>query len=153
MLFLLHNVERNITFWKHIYKFFTILFVYITNFIKKQIHKQMLRWRMSFIVKRDSLTEYDNSQFYYICSKTLKVFCHLISELYHKLRKLNFFKLLLQQKCGDVEAVFDFKSIFSEIIIATYALFCLLFAWIPFCHLFTLSMCVLIYKVSLVDNI
>lgn len=41
------------------------------------------------------------SQFYYICSKTLKVFVHLISELYHKLRKLNFFKFLLQQKCRD----------------------------------------------------
>lgn len=106
---------------------------------------------MSFIDKGEPLTEYAYSQFYYICSKTLKVFSHLISELDHKIRKLNF-KLLLKQKCSDVEAVFTSSLFFSEITIVTYALVYYLHG-IPFCHLFTLGLCVIMYKVSLVDNI
>lgn len=107
VLFLLYNVAVNllkVELSENLYilkSFFSTLFAYITNFIKKQTHKQKLPWRMSFIDKRKPLTGSTYFWFYYICSKTLKVFSHLISELYHKLRKLNFFKFFLQQKCSD----------------------------------------------------
>lgn len=103
VLFLLCNVAVNpleieLSENLYIHKFFNNLFAYIINFTENQTQTKTPVKYVSLIKERLSQDTY--SQFYYTCSKALKVFSCLISELYHKLRKVNFFKLLLQQKCS-----------------------------------------------------
>lgn len=69
----------------HIYS--SIPCLHILLILLKTKHKTKTPVKMSFIDERKSLTGYSYSQLYYICSKTLKVFSHLIFELYYKLRK------------------------------------------------------------------